>query len=384
MSKNKRLKIVVSIICISFIQGLQFSLIPVLGPIGKHFSNVSVSMIQMLITAPTLLAMIIALISGGLVVKISKKKLLIIAGFVAGITGFLPLFADSFMLLFVSRILYGLALGLAMTLNTAVVAEFFEGEERTQVMGIQAASVGMGMVIITMAVGRLGAVNFENSYYINVIGIVAMIIIAICLPETGTVKVSSNEKIQINKKVWMVTIIGLLEMMFLITFSTNIAMHISGTLSGSTTVSGNLTGIYSAAQIVIGLVLGIISKITKNYTLPVAMLSFCIGGILLILFPANLIALMVGAMFCGFSQGIFIPTAMVEVSNAVSGASTAMASACLTCGISVGQLISPMILNSTAQCVFGSTTTTNVYLIAVIGMFISIVIVIGTKRCQER
>ncbi len=75
------------------------------------------------------------------------------ASLVAGITGFLPYLSDSFGLLFFSRTFYGVGLGLATALNTAVVAEFFEGDERVSVMGIQAASVGAGMVVVTTVGG---------------------------------------------------------------------------------------------------------------------------------------------------------------------------------------------------------------------------------------
>ena len=175
MSKSKKIKIIITIVCISFIQGLQFCVSPVLGQIQEHYPDASVSMVQMLVTAPTFLSIVVAIISGGLVVKISKKKMLIFAGLMAGITGFLPFLADSFMLLFVSRILYGLALGLCIALNTAVVAEFFEGDERVSVMGIQAASVGAGMVLVTTLGGVLGKYGFQNAYYLNIIGFIAMI-----------------------------------------------------------------------------------------------------------------------------------------------------------------------------------------------------------------
>lgn len=89
-------------------------------------------MIQMLVTAPTFLSIVVAVISGWLVVKISKKKLLVFAGAVAGITGFLPFLSDSFSLLFASRILYGIALGLCIALNTAVVAEFLREMKESQ------------------------------------------------------------------------------------------------------------------------------------------------------------------------------------------------------------------------------------------------------------
>lgn len=383
MSKGKKIKIIITIVCISFIQGLQFCLSPVLGPIQEHYPKVDVSLIQMLVTAPTFLSIVVAVISGWLVTRISKKKLLIFSGLVAGVTGFLPFLSDSFALLFASRTLYGIALGLCIALNTAVVAEFFEGDERVTVMGIQAASVGAGMVIVTTCGGALGALGFQYANCTNVIGFIAMILIAVFLPETGTVKTGGNEKIKLNKKVYVTAGLGVLELMFLITFSTNIAMHIGGDLAGSTTVSGNLTGIFSASQIVIGLILGKVSKLTKQYTIPVSMLCFTVGGILLLLFPSNYILLMAGAVFCGFSQGMFIPTAMVDVSNAVNPASTAMAAACMTCGNCFGQLISPYVLNNASKVFFGEITTHNVYLIAVAGMTLSAILAIFIKRREK-
>lgn len=382
VSKSKKIKIIITIISISFIQGLQFCVSPVLGPIQEHYPDASVSMVQMLVTAPTFLSIVVAVISGWLSVKVSMKKLLVFAGFTAGVTGFLPFLSDSFMLLFLARSLYGIALGLCIALNTAVVAAFFEGEERVSVMGIQAASVGAGMVIVTTVGGALGAHGFQYAYLTNIIGFIGMILIAVCLPETKKAEEGKKEKIQLNKDVYKTAVLGAIEMMFLITFSTNIAMHISGSLAGSTTVSGNLTGVFSAAQIVMGLILGYITKITGKYTLPAAMLSFSIGGLLLILFPSNYIMLMVAAVFCGFSQGMFIPTAMVDVSNAVDASSTAMAAACMTCGNCFGQLISPAVLNTLSGACFGEVTTGNVYIIAVIGMTVAAAAVIVMKKME--
>ena len=248
-------------------------------------------------------------------------------------------------------------------------------------MGIQAASVGAGMVVVTTVGGFLGGYGFEKSYFINSIGFIAMILIALCLPDTGTVKTEQGEKLMMTPRVWTVTLLGALEMLFLITFSTNIAMHLDGSLAGSTVVSGNLTGVFSGAQIVMGLILGNVTKVTKKYTLPIAMLCFSVGGLLVMLFPSNYGMLIAGAIFCGFSQGMFIPTAMVEVSNAVKPAATAMAAACLTCGNCFGQFISPTVLNTASKLIFGETATSHVYLLAVIGMTVTAAaVVLGTLR----
>ena len=328
----------------------------------------------MLITGPSLISVCVALISGWLAVKVSKKKLLIFASLVAGISGIIPFWIDSFSVLFTVRMFYGISLGLSTTLNTAVVADFFEGEERVEVMGIQAASIGAGMVLITTAAGWLGKMDFQNSYWINIIGFVALILIAACLPDIGTEKAAGTEKIHLNQEVFAASAFALLEFMFLITFTTNISMHIAGSLKGNTAISGMLTGIFSGIQIIAGILLGRITKITRRYTMPAAMLSFSVGAVLLSLFPSDIKMLMLGAIFCGFSQGVFIPTGMVTVADAAAPVATAMASAVFTSAMSLGQFLSPTVLNTSSKVIFGEVETTKVYLIAAVGMAVSAVL----------
>lgn len=379
MNQTKKIKIIISIIAISFIQGLQFSISPVLGQIKEHYPQVSVSMIQMLVTTPALFSVVVALASGLLVTKISKKKLLLFACFIAGITGFIPFLSDSFPLLFLSRTCYGIALGLACTLNTAVVAEFFKGDERISVMGIQAASIGAGMVIITTLAGMLGVFGFKASYFIHVIAFFCFAAIALCLPDTGRISTSGGEAVRLNGNVLKISLLGMVVFIFLITYATNISMHLEGKMAGDPTVAGLLTGVFSGAQIVMGLILGNVVKKTGTYTLPAAMLLFCTGGILLILFPGNIGMLMVGGALCGFSQGMFVPRAMCEVSDAVAPAAAAMAAACFTSFVCFGQTISPFVLNAVAKLVFQSVTTGHVYLIAVTGMVVAASAVIISK-----
>lgn len=377
----KKYKIIISIVCISFLQGLQFCVSPVLGQIADHFDTVSVNYVQMLVTVPSFISMVIALASGKLVMIISKKRLLLFASLVALISGFAPLFADSFALLFVSRAVYGITMGVATTLNTAVVAEFFEGDERVSVMGIQGASVGAGMVLVTTVAGWIAKNDFRNAYYLNVIGLAAFILLFLFLPETGVVKSENKEDVHMNKDVFILSFFCMMEFFFLITFNTNIAMHLSGALAGDTSASGILTGVFSGVQIVAGLVLGYITRITKKMTMSWAMLSLAIGTFLIFLAPSNMLLLVVGAFFCGISQGVFIPTGMVAVSNAVAPAAAAMAAAWFTCGNCIGQTLSPIVLNKTSEVLFGQVTTNNIFLISAVGItFISVLAGIYNAR----
>ena len=370
MKKEEKRKIYLVIVCISFLQGLQFWVSPLLGQIAVQFPKTDISLVQMLVTVPAIVSVFVALGCGWLCTKVSKKSLLLLAALISGITGLMPWIRDSFELLFFSRIIYGIALGLATTLNTTVVADFFEGKERVTAMGIQAASIGAGMVFITTLAGKTGALEYRHASWLNLLGFLAFAVILRCLPEQNR-----EEKkaviIRLNSEVWITSGLAFLEFFFLITFSTNIAMHLSGALEGNSTVSGILTGAFSGIQIVAGFILGYVAKWTGKLTLSAAMLSFSVGACFLILFPSSLPMLFTGALFCGFSQGIFIPTGMVDVANAVDTTSCAMASAVFTCAMSLGQFLSPTILNRAAGILFGAATTENVFLTAAAGMALS-------------
>lgn len=364
----KKYQILISIVCISFLQGLQFCVSPVLGQIAAHFDTVSVNYVQMLVTVPSFISMAIALASGKLVMVVSKKKLLLFSSLIALAAGFAPLLADSFALLFVSRAVYGITMGVATTLNTAVVAEFFEGDERVSVMGFQGASVGAGMVFVTTIAGWIGKSDFRNAYYLNGIGLAAFLLLFLFLPETGVVKPENKGEVRMNQDVFILSFFCMMEFFFLITFNTNIAMHLSGALAGDTAVSGLLTGVFSGVQIVAGMVLGYLTRITKRMTMSCAMLSLAAGLLLISLAPSNRLLLVIGACFCGISQGIFIPTGMVAVSNVVAPAGAAMAAAWFTCGNCIGQTLSPIVLNKVSGVLFGQVTTKNIFQISAVGI----------------
>ena len=368
MPKSKKLKIIIAIVCISFLQGLQHSVTPMLQSIQNAFPEVKTSLVQMLVSGPGLLAMAVALLSGILVTKISKKKLLLIASVIALVTGFLPFVRESFALLFACRIVYGITLGLAMSLNGVIVADFFEGEERVQVMGIQAASVGAGMMIINAVSGALGSSDYHMSYWINLIALIAFILLFICLPDTGKVVTDKENRITLNKEVFIMGVVGMFFFLFLITFNTNISMHIGGKYAGNSGFAGIVNAVFSLIQIAAGFVLGMITKLCKKQTATAALLSFAIGAVILVLFPANAAMILVGALFCGFCQGIFMPTGMVTVTNAVNPQSAAMATAVFSCGIQLGSFISPIVTNGASRLFFGEESTGHVFLIAAIGM----------------
>ena len=377
-----KIRVVATVFAISLINGLQHSLSPVLSGVHDHYPNVDVSLVQMLVTVPTLVAVIFALLTGWLALHISKKKIFLFAALVAGVTGLIPLTSDSFTVLFLSRALYGMSLGIVVSLVTALIADFFDGDERVQVMGIQGASVGAGMVLVTTLAGIIGRTDFHNTYYLSVLGFVSFFAILLLLPEVPVTKPEKGEKkrIRLNAEVFRMAAFIFAEGFFIIIYTTNLAMHLAGPLKGDAAIAGVITGVFSASQILMGILLGKIAKVTGRLTLPVAMFALAAGYLLMAFFPGSLPVLMVSAVLCGYSQSVYCAKAMQEVTTVVDPDSTPMAASLLTCALCISQFVSPVTINTLSGIVFGSVTTTGAYLLGGIGIGIVGILAVIWKR----
>ncbi len=367
-----KIRVVVSIFAIAIINGLQHTLSPVLSSISDHYPYISVSMIQMLVTVPMLIAIVFALLTGWVALYVSKKKIFIFAGIVSFVTGLMPLMNDSFYLLFVSRGLYGISLGIVVSLVTALVADFFEGDERVQVMGIQGASVGTGMVVVTTLSGIVGESDFHRVYFLGILGLVCAIVIAVLLPDRPVEKVREGERktIRLNGRVWTIAAFLFAEGFFIIIFATNVAMHLGGALKGNTVVAGTITGVFSGSQIVMGLLLGRITRIMKGFTGPVAMLAMGAGFMIMSFASESIPMLVMSAILCGYSQSVYCAGAMAEVTTVVDPESTPMAASLLTVALCVSQFISPVAMNGVCTLFYGERTTSGVYFLGGIGITI--------------
>ena len=382
---NIKARVVATVFAIALINGLQHSLSPVLSSVHAYYPGVDVSLIQMLVTVPTLMAVVVALLTGWLALYISKKKIFLFAALVAGVTGLVPLLSDSFWTLFLFRALYGVALGIVVSLVTALVADFFDGAERVQVMGVQGASVGAGMVLVTTLAGIVGRTDFHNTYYLSILGFVAFFAILLLLPEVPVKRAEGGEKkrIRLNAEVWRMAAFLFAEGFFIIVYTTNLSMHLAGALKGDTAVAGMITGVFSAAQILMGVLLGRISRITGRYTLPVAMFALAAGYLLLVFFPGNLPILLVSAVFCGYSQSVYCAKAMAEVTTVVDQDSTPMASSLMTCALCLSQFVSPVVIGGVSRLFFGEVTTTGAYLLGSIGIFcVGLLAVLWKRKAQ--
>lgn len=131
---------------------------PALPAMEKAFASVAHAefLVKMVLAVPGLMIALGAPLVGLLLDRWQKKKLLVGAAIAYGVTGVAGYFLeDSLYGLLVSRILLGLAVAGVMVTCTTLVADYFQGMERSRYMGLMAAFGGFGGVAFVAVGGVL-------------------------------------------------------------------------------------------------------------------------------------------------------------------------------------------------------------------------------------
>lgn len=134
------------------------ALVPVLPLLLREFAGVpgAAVLVPMALTVPALCVALFSPVAGWLSDRAGRKRLLI--GALIGYAGFglLPLGLDSIHAILAARVALGLTEAVIMTVATALVGDYFEGERRERWVSIQIATASLSAIVLIAAGGALG------------------------------------------------------------------------------------------------------------------------------------------------------------------------------------------------------------------------------------
>ncbi len=363
----------VGILLSCFVMMSYLGVSPVLADISAEFSDVNVSTVQMLITIPCLIGLITSLIAGRLVRFVYKKTVIVtsVACYVVG--GFVPIFWNSHIaILLVCSGIMGIGCGGMMTCTAGIVCDYYEGKERNQMMGLQAAFIAAGGTVFTMLGGWLAADNWRNAYLSYVLLIPCLILVAILLPKGKLEKEEEGEKgAGIPGYVWFLSLMGFLFYTFQNTFNTNSSLYVAERGLGGASQAGLLTSVNTFAGMVAGVILSQVMARLKKYTVPVAF-GIAAVGMILAYVGTSLPVILIGGACVGFAFSTYTPAGTTLVSEHVSISQRSMAIAILSAANNVGASVSPYVVNALSGT-FDSTIQIK-YLVSAIAIVIVMVI----------
>lgn len=284
----------------------------VIASIANSFPEVPIANVQLLTTLPGLGSLIITLIAGQLALKFSKKNLSLLGIFLITVGGLLPsIFNHSIPFMMLCSIILGAGLGFVTTINPMLVSEYFDGEERSSVMGMSTGATALGGMLLMAIGGMLGAQNWRHLYWVFAIGILVFLLVLFCLPKDHVVEFDQgNEKtkqsliknlVNVNPNTLYIFIAIFVMGIAYNAYMANLAIIITQKAIGDVAVIGMINAVGTIGGVLSGFGFSFIRKMTKPNTLAFGFLMTSLS-LIITYFAYNIILLCIGAVFSGIGM----------------------------------------------------------------------------------
>lgn len=366
----------ISILSISLLSIMASAAIsPALSSIGEHFSDSSELMIKMVVSLPAIFIIPVTLITGRLIFYI-KKKTLIYMGLglylLGGIGGAL---ANSIVMLLVLRAIMGIGTGLLIPLMRGVIADFFDGKERVEMMGYASAVNNLGGIIATVSAGILTIYGWRYPFLVYIVALFVLFLVIKYMPD-HEIEAREGRKAHINKNVW---IIGLSHYMIILIFfaiPSGLSYYITESGLGTGVTTGLLIALVTVGSFFTGMNFHRIKEFLKGSTVMVGLVLITIGMLGIAVF-GNLLGISISLFSVGIGLGILAPNIYLQTSLESSKKDVTLALAIAACFSFLGQFSSP-IINKFIQDIFNYHSADSTFYISVgIGVFAMILVVLN-------
>ncbi len=318
---------------------------PALGDIALAFPDVSETTIKFILTLPSVMIIPFIFVSSHLTRRFSKKHILFVGMLfylVGGLGGGL---VSTIELLLFYRAILGIGVGLLMPISTSLVADFFDGEERTATMGQVSAANNLGGVVLFLMSGVLAAISWRMAFSVYSLVIIAAIIVFFYLPKTKAEQRSSGMTLApLPKKLYAYGAAMFFIVLAFYSVPTNMALFIQQEGIGSSKNAGLVISIGTAAGFFAGLLLAKVRRLLQTYFVAIQLLLMGIGFFITAI-SNHLFIIGLGVGFMGFGFGSILPTVFDQVSRQVPKSQTVQAMAIVTSMLFLGQFSSPLFLD---------------------------------------
>lgn len=119
------------------------------------------------VSSPSFAAMIAMLIAGKLSDRIGRKKILIVVALLYAVSAYLSAIASSYEMLYIARMIGGLAFGAALILAPAYIAEISSAENRGKLVSLQQLNIVFGFFAAFISNYYFNKVNTSGSEFLS-------------------------------------------------------------------------------------------------------------------------------------------------------------------------------------------------------------------------
>ncbi len=309
----------------------------------------SAAQVELLVSVPSFSVVAMLLLNSFIDKWLSDRQLIVTGLLLLSSAGIFPFFVQAYPLVLLSRIAFGMGIGLINAKAIAIISQRFQGKERVQMLGIRGSMELIGGASCSLLVGQLLKIHWTFAFLIYGLGFVILTMYLLFVPTMDQVesKQITKSKQGLNKKDLSMILGMALLAGFVICINSSISLRVPlFQVAGKTIASGQSALVLSLEQgigIVAGLSFASLIGYFKNYLLHIVMflLAVCLFGMSV---ASNLPILILSSVGVGFFYSTVLTIIFNRLSERIARNLLNKATAYVLLGCNLGSALSPYVL----------------------------------------
>ena len=309
--------------------------------------------VNLVLTLPPLATAAAGFFIGALSDKIGRVKIFALSLLLFAVSGVSGFFLDNIYAIIGMRLLLGISIAGLLPMASALISEYYEGEQRTRYLGYLGVSNGIGVLILQTLCGVLADFGWQYAFLVYLLGLVALPFVLLCLrepPRSCAEKAECPVSVPSPLRYAGIYVLVFLPALLMYLVAVNLSYYMGGfAVSVSPFWVGLLLGIFGLSSAVSGFLFWRFSR--RFSPLSIAGLIFLMeaAGLLLIGASENFLLLTAGLILLGFGMGLGMPNGTAWVSRitppAVLGRYMGGVTVSLYLALFANSFVSPVVLS---------------------------------------
>ncbi|CAK1235118.1 MFS family (AraJ) [Fructobacillus tropaeoli] len=325
---------------------------PALPALQKAFSDYLATMINLLTTIPQIPALIVLLFSGQLANRFGIKKVISTGILLMAVTGVLPSVLTNFWLIFATRLLFGVGIGLVNSLAITLIDFVYEGDNQAQMLGNRSAFEPIGLTLVNLSVGALLAVSWQVSFLAYALLFIVwwgfIQVVPEYQPRQKLAHADSDRVTQHEHPKYLLPIIGSAVYCGLLTVGMSIvnvytpylvlAHHLGGSMTSSVIIT-----VYTLTSMVMGFLFGTFFHFLHRYIFLFGLFFMGVGAVFFY-FARGLTTLTLSVIVVGLSYPMAGTYLFDTIANRIPQRMAGLANSILLVGCNAGTALAPAVV----------------------------------------
>ena len=365
----KKLLEKVSILSLSLVLTTSFSISSALPSMFEYYKELPKSQIELLVSLPSAGIMATLFLNPFIERFLDERKMIISGLSILSVSGMVPFFNQAYPILFISRLIFGMGVGLINAKAISIISERYHGRERVQTLGFRGSAEVVGTALITLLVGFLLQFGWTTSFLAYAAGFLVLFLFMIFVPYHHLEEehhVQTSQKEPLKKEEWRLTIILAILAAMIVLCNVAVTLRIPSIVAYTFKDQHNSSSLILSAMQLIGILAGITFSgfvhLFKTKLITYAGVAYGLSLLAVALSP-NISVLAFSALISGYTYSTALTMVFQILSANIPPQRLNQVTSVAVLGCSTGAAITPFALTF-----IGLISQNNAFIFTVLGL----------------